>query len=232
MKMKLVFDMPGKAPPAGFKPESLECTFNLDEFPVAALLCQMRDRRCIAVNLRFEQLVGNARTEMAGCAIDDLVIASRDNGGLAIDRGVLLRRHDGTTVAMAMMSLPVTHGGEHASLHLFLERQVQGWRNVDLAFAIDAVIRDDMQWFSGAVMERLARLRSSTAGSGLGHLTTRERQVLKRVCEGHDDARIATELGISRNTLRNHLSNIYGKANVKRRSEVVVWGRERGITTF
>ncbi|MGH8145672.1 MAG: response regulator transcription factor [Rhodanobacteraceae bacterium] len=224
--------MLGKETPAGFKVESLECTFNLDEFPVAALLCQVRDTRCIAVNRRFEQLVGNARAEMTGCAIDDLVIASRDNGGLPADRGVLLRRHDGTTVAMTRVSLPVIHGGAHASLHLFLERRLQGWRNVDLAFAIDAVIRDDMQWFSGAVMERLARLRSSTAGSGLEHLTTRERQVLKRVCEGRDDAHIAAELGISRNTLRNHLSNIYGKADVRRRSEVVVWGRERGITAF
>ncbi|MDN5874441.1 MAG: LuxR C-terminal-related transcriptional regulator [Sinobacteraceae bacterium] len=63
-------------------------------------------------------------------------------------------------------------------------------------------------------------------------LTTRERQVLERICKGQTDAEIAAALQISRNTVRNHVANLYDKIGVNRRSAAVVWGRERGLAAY
>jgi DNA-binding CsgD family transcriptional regulator len=63
-------------------------------------------------------------------------------------------------------------------------------------------------------------------------LTPREREVLSLICKGHDDADIASMLKLSRNTVRNHISTLYGKIGVNRRSAAVVWGRERGMVSY
>ena len=44
-------------------------------------------------------------------------------------------------------------------------------------------------------------------------------------------AAIAARLGLSRNTVRNHVARLYAKIGVNRRSGAVVWGRERGMGT-
>ena len=49
------------------------------------------------------------------------------------------------------------------------------------------------------------------------------------ICTGVASREIARALGVSRNTVRNHVSTIYGKIGVHRRSGAIVWGRERGI---
>ena len=62
------------------------------------------------------------------------------------------------------------------------------------------------------------------------NLTSREREVLGLICEGLSDTRIAERLGLKRNTVRNHVSTIYGKIDVHSRSGAVVWARQRGFT--
>lgn len=226
--------MPGLLPPLDFDSGKSEYTFtfDLEEMPVAALIFRMRDRQCCAANRRLENLLGTARADVVGQAFDKLLGKAGGQEKISGFGEVRLGKADGRTVSMMMLALPMVQAGAEVLLCLFTEPAAQGWRSADLACAIEAVIREDMQWFSGAVMERLACRRSSAAGTGLAQLTPRERQILRLVCEGNDDADIAAELAISRNTLRNHLSNIYGKAGVKRRSQVVVWGRERGITAI
>jgi DNA-binding CsgD family transcriptional regulator len=41
---------------------------------------------------------------------------------------------------------------------------------------------------------------------------------------------MGSRLKLSPNTIRNHVSSLYLKIGVKRRSAAVIWGRERGIT--
>lgn len=205
------------------------CELRLGDLPFAALGWRARDRLCLAANELFGRLAGTAAPSVAGRALADLLEWGDSEPGPGC-REVGVRGPGAQPLVMRMLCLPVAFGGDSALLGLFLERGGQGWRHADLAVAIDDVIREQMQWFSGAVLERLARSRAPAAReAGLGELTPREREVLAMVCEGHGDAHIAAQLGISRNTVRNHLSNIYGKANVRRRSEAVVWGRERGI---
>jgi len=50
------------------------------------------------------------------------------------------------------------------------------------------------------------------------------------MCRGQSDEEIGTKLGLSRNTVRNHVATIYFKIDVHRRSAAIVWARDRGFT--
>ncbi|MEK9284584.1 PAS domain S-box protein [Bradyrhizobium sp. ISRA442] len=102
----------------------------------------------------------------------------------------------------------------------------------DLVAAIEAVVRDAQ--FGRNVVEKLAQIRRSDEATAppaqIGDLTRRELEILGRISQGQSDEKIAHALAVSRNTVRNHVASIYGKIGVHRRSEAVVWGRERGLT--
>ena len=51
-------------------------------------------------------------------------------------------------------------------------------------------------------------------------LTTREREVALLVSQGKTNGEIAAEMGISQNTVKNHLSRVYDKLNVNTRAEL------------
>jgi hypothetical protein len=54
--------------------------------------------------------------------------------------------------------------------------------------------------------------------------------VLGLICEGKSDVQMAGLLGLSENTVRNHIAALYRKIGVNRRTAAVIWARERGIT--
>ena len=56
----------------------------------------------------------------------------------------------------------------------------------------------------------------------LGKLTPREQDILSLLAKGSYYKEIATELGISSNTVRNHLHEIYHKLHVQSRTEAVL----------
>jgi pimeloyl-ACP methyl ester carboxylesterase len=60
-------------------------------------------------------------------------------------------------------------------------------------------------------------------------LTGREREILELIAQGLGNVAIAARLRISPNTLRNHISNIFGKLGVETRAEVIVKAREAGF---
>lgn len=55
------------------------------------------------------------------------------------------------------------------------------------------------------------------------NLTPREWDVLKCLAEGGSNKEIAVALGMSPQTVRNHLSLIYDKLNVDSRMEAFMW---------
>lgn len=89
-------------------------------------------------------------------------------------------------------------------------------------------------WLTQALVEKLnARLqagRPAPSASDLERLTVREREILFLVCEGRTDAEMSQTLGLSQNTIRNHLASLFRKIGVNRRSAAVIWARERAIT--
>ncbi len=63
----------------------------------------------------------------------------------------------------------------------------------------------------------------------LDGLTVRERQVLEQVARGLDNPSIATELGMSEKTVRNHVSTILSKLDVHSRAQAIVRARDAGF---
>lgn len=60
-------------------------------------------------------------------------------------------------------------------------------------------------------------------------LSEREKEVLVLLAAGHTNAEIADKLFVSSNTIKTHLSNLYLKLDVSRRTQAVQKARELGI---
>jgi DNA-binding NarL/FixJ family response regulator len=60
-------------------------------------------------------------------------------------------------------------------------------------------------------------------------LTPREREVLELIATGLGNAAIAGRLGLSPNTISNHISSIFGKLQVAGRAEAIVRARDAGL---
>jgi pimeloyl-ACP methyl ester carboxylesterase/DNA-binding CsgD family transcriptional regulator len=60
-------------------------------------------------------------------------------------------------------------------------------------------------------------------------LTARERDILEVVAQGVDNGAIASRLGISEKTVRNHVSIIFSKLDVNTRAQAIVLAREAGF---
>lgn len=146
-----------------------------------------------------------------------------------------LRCKNGEELVALVSAEGVTIAGEACVLYAFQDISSRKRNETDLMHAIEMVM-SDANWFSQAVVEKLAAirmpLRSGEAvgqAGGAADLTARERDVLGRMCKGLDDAAIAADLKLSRNTVRNHVAALFRKIGVNRRSAAVVWARDRGF---
>ena len=71
-----------------------------------------------------------------------------------------------------------------------------------------------------AAPEGLSRLRS---------LTPRERTVLQMLTQGATRDEIASRLGVSRNTVRTHMQNLYAKLDLHSRVDILKFGAQHGL---
>ena len=87
--------------------------------------------------------------------------------------------------------------------------------------------------FSPAVADRLGGLFASLAAVpgkvAFPSLTAREQEVLELVARGYDNRRIARELYLSDKTVRNHVSNVLTKLEVRDRGEAARRARNAGL---
>jgi DNA-binding NarL/FixJ family response regulator len=60
-------------------------------------------------------------------------------------------------------------------------------------------------------------------GNKKSELTKREKEIMRRLSNGKINKEIASELGLSVNTVRNHLRSIYTKLCVDNRTEAIVF---------
>ncbi len=60
-------------------------------------------------------------------------------------------------------------------------------------------------------------------------LTDREREILDLLARGHDNRRIARTLVLSEKTIRNHVSRVFAKLQVTRRTEAALRARDAGL---
>jgi DNA-binding NarL/FixJ family response regulator len=94
--------------------------------------------------------------------------------------------------------------------------------------AVRAVARGEST-ISPAVLRRvLPRLRRDYQRVG-GTLTLREKEVLSHLADGLSNAAIAQRLGLSVNTVRNHVQNVLMKLNAHSKLEAVAIATREGL---
>ena len=98
----------------------------------------------------------------------------------------------------------------------------------DLLRAIEAVAAGEAI-FGPGLARRALQVLSSPPEPTFAQLTRREREVLELIAAGLSNRAIAAELGLSTNTISNHISSIFGKLQVGSRAEAIVRARSAGL---
>jgi len=144
----------------------------------------------------------------------------------------------GRAVDCFVAPVDLTINGERMSLCVLQEAAPRDGDGQDLLAALEAIMADSASWFTRTVLDKLKAIGRPVASNGAANaerardldlLTDREREVLGLVCEGKSGAMIGDILGLSENTVRNHIASLYRKIGVNRRSGAIIWARERGV---
>ncbi|HLA63811.1 MAG TPA: response regulator transcription factor [Rhodothermales bacterium] len=96
-----------------------------------------------------------------------------------------------------------------------------------LVAAVRGIARGETGWMSPGVAARVQRRRASD--DEVATLSAREREVLRLIAQGRDNAAVAGGLFISESTVKNHVTNIFAKLGVKSRAEAVAWAWQHGL---
>lgn len=157
-----------------------------------------------------------------------------DFSGLEVTRQLRERR-----TSTAILALTVHH--DHETIFGLLEAGAVGYVLKDealetLASAVRAAAQGD-SWLSPAVarqvvqraVERSTRAPASASSTEAISLTPSERQVLALLAQGLDNAAIAEQLVITKRTVQNHVSNLYGKLGVTSRTEAMLYAIRHGL---
>ncbi|MEH2253689.1 response regulator transcription factor [Nostoc sp.] len=99
----------------------------------------------------------------------------------------------------------------------------------ELAVAIRAVHKGYTQLGPGIVKKLLTQFsnpaptQSSAVPSSLAELTPREKEVLRLIATGASNREIAQKLYISEGTVKNHVTNILNRLNLRDRTQAAIW---------
>jgi pimeloyl-ACP methyl ester carboxylesterase/DNA-binding CsgD family transcriptional regulator len=115
-----------------------------------------------------------------------------------------------------------------------LASEIPGAEFVELDSATHILLQDEPAWrrFREAVLDFTGvavPAERATAEPAFAALSPREREVLGLISEGLSNAEIAARLRISDKTVRNHVSNLFGKLGVWTRAQAIVFARDRGF---
>lgn len=79
--------------------------------------------------------------------------------------------------------------------------------------------------FGNEIISRLPDLMSSTGSfsSGQNNLTDKEKEIIKLIAEGKSNRELAVELSLSEGTVRNYLSNILEKLQLRDRTQLAIY---------
>jgi DNA-binding NarL/FixJ family response regulator len=154
-----------------------------------------------------------------------------DLNGLEVTRRL---RKEGAAPAILVLTV---HDDQQTIFGL-LEAGASGYLLKDEALesliqAVRAVARGE-SWLSPPVARQVVaravgQASPAPAPSPLQSLTPRETEVLRLLAQGLDNAAIARDLEVTRRTVQNHVSNIYGKLSLGTRTEVALFAIRQGL---
>ena len=195
-------------------------------------LLDVNDAFTAASGWRREEVIGRTESEIglwSGVEREEVARLVRQTGHVR-SMDIRLRSKEGQSSDYLLSAESVMINGEHCVLMVMLDITERRQTEIELLHAIDAVMQDS-SWFGQKVVEKLANLtgRQPPDAPGAGELSPRVREVVGLMARGLSDEQIAARLGVSRNTVRNHVSASYSKLGVHCRSALVIWARERGL---
>jgi len=109
---------------------------------------------------------------------------------------------------------------------------LKGAQRAELIRAVHAVAAGDAIFGPGVarrLVDFFARPAPRPDPEAFPELTEREREILELIARGRSNAEITSSLVLSPKTVRNHVSNIFAKLQVRDRAEAIVRAREAGL---
>ena len=107
---------------------------------------------------------------------------------------------------------------------------LKGADRVELTRAVRAVASGEAIFGPDVARRLMAYFADAPArAQAFPELSDREREVLELIARGMSNQQIVDRLVISPKTVRNHISNIFSKLQVRDRAEAVVRAREAGL---
>jgi DNA-binding NarL/FixJ family response regulator len=85
-------------------------------------------------------------------------------------------------------------------------------------------------WLSSAVATSIVGYKSADTQSPQDILSDRELDILGLIAQGFSNTQIAEQLVLAEGTVKNHVSNIYGKLGTHSRAEAVAWAWRHSTT--
>lgn len=183
--------------------------------------------------LAGEGATGGEAVEIAAAEAPDVIlmdIRMPEMTGIEATRRILAARP-------ASRILILTMSEDDDSLFAAMRAGARGYLpkdsdSEDLVRAIRAVAGGDVI-FGESIATRLqaffAAGQARPATAAFPELTDREDEVLELIARGLANRLIATRLGISDKTVRNHVANIFNKLQVADRSQAIIRAREAGL---
>jgi DNA-binding NarL/FixJ family response regulator len=184
-----------------------------------------------AVTLVGEAATGDEAVSRALELQPDVVLMDLDMPGL--DGIAATRRIVDTSPHIAVLVL--TMADDDAAVFDAIRAGARGYLlkgadRVELGRAIEAVASGEAI-FGPDVARRLMAFFAGSPGqpAPFPELTEREREILELVARGLSNQQIVDRLVVSPKTVRNHISNIFSKLQVRDRAEAIVRAREAGL---
>ena len=149
--------------------------------------------------------------------LDGLATAMKIKANVPLAKVILMTGKHDETVALASID---------AGCAGVLDKS-RAW--VELVSAVRAAYHGETIISQEELQRVLSKVRGGGEGGRATHLTDREEEVLACMREGLPNAMVAERLGVSANTVRNHVQRILYKLNVHSKLEAVVLTSREGL---
>ena len=178
----------------------------------------------VAQNAIAAEAIRRELRYVSGCKVLGYVNARRPNAALVADArpDVIVIDDSGSRDDALACVREIRSGAADAKLVLVTTRMEQEWLAATAAAGVNAVVAKSVATGSlgllirevaaGNIFHAFASTGGSTQAAPEGAtLTIRELEILRRVAGGASNGRIATDLWVTEQTVKFHLSNVYRK---------------------
>jgi DNA-binding NarL/FixJ family response regulator len=197
---------------------------------LAALLGSLDD-----VELVGEAVDGDAAIALVAQTLPDVVVMDLNMpgvNGIEATRRIVAAH---PTVAVLVLTMLDEDESVFAAMRAGARGYVvKGADTGDVLRALESVARGDAVFgpaVASRVLSYLTRPLSARDPVLFPELTDREREILELLARGKTNSEIARTLVVSPKTVRNHVSNVFTKLQVRDRGDAIARARDAGLGT-